>query len=157
MKLNVKIMRTIALAVGLAVFAVSCASVPDASPEMKQQALSFSPPPNMAGLYVIRPYHIAGSAVSWVVRLDYQDFGSLGTSSYLYSAILPGKHFIRMGKNGDYGMETFMAEAGKNYYFTMKPSLSGHIFDQVSETEGQQDVRDFKMSGASSYKVPFNP
>jgi hypothetical protein len=154
MKFNVKVLRTIALAVGLAVFAVGCQSVPEASPEMKQQALAFTPPSGMAGLYIIRPYHFAGSAVNWVARLDYQDFGSLSTSSYVYNPILPGKHFIRMGQTG---FATFVAEAGKNYYFAMKPSFTGHNFEEISETEGQEYVREFKMSGDNRYKVPFNP
>jgi hypothetical protein len=122
-----------------------CASAPEASPEMKQQALSFTPPPGMAGLYVIRKYHIAGAAVSWTVHLDYQEFGSLRTSSYLYSAILPKKHSLRMGKD-QYGLATFIAKAGENYYFSMSPPGFGmHPFAQIPEADGQACVRKFKM------------
>ena len=131
-----------------------CQSVPEASSDLKQQALNFTPPSGMAGLYVIRPYHFAGSAVNWLVRLDYQDFGLLETSSYLYSPILPGKHFLRMGQEGS-KVETFVAEAGVTYYYRMKPSF--HPIARISEAEGQKYVREFKISGATSYKVPFNP
>lgn len=133
-----------------------CQSVPKASSELKQQALSFTPPPGMAGLYVIRPYHFAGSAVNYIFRLDYQDFGSLETKSYLYSPILPGKHFLRQGQvDSGFHAETFVAKAGQNYYFSIKISINPFI--QIPEAEGQKYVREFKMSGANSYKVPFNP
>jgi hypothetical protein len=134
-----------------------CQSVPEASSDLKQKALSFTPPSGMAGLYVIRPWHYGGSAVNWGVRLDYQYFGTLETSSYLYSAILPGKHFLRMGASGDSSVKTFIAKAGENYYFSINLSILGPVFDQNPEADGQKYVRKFKMSGATSYKVPFNP
>jgi hypothetical protein len=133
-----------------------CQSVPEASSDLKQQALSFTPPSGMAGLYVIRPYHFAGAAVNWTFRLDYQDFGSLETKSYLYSAILPGKHFLRQGPvDSGFHAETFVAKPGQNYYFLIK--LSMDPFLPIPEAEGQKYVREFKMSGANCYKVPFNP
>ena len=133
-----------------------CQSVPKASSEQKQQALSFTPPPGMAGLYVIRPYHFAGSAVNYIYRLDYQDFGTLETKSFLYTPILPGKHFLRQGPvDSGFHSETFVAKAGQNYYFSIKISIDPFV--QIPEVEGQKYVREFKMSGANSYKVPFNP
>jgi hypothetical protein len=134
-----------------------CASVPEGSPAMKQQALSFTPASGMAGLYVIRKYHFGGAAVLWNVRLDYQVFGSLKINSYLYNAILPGKHFLRKGPEGDYGMVTFVAEPGKNYYFSMGIGIGGPRLDPIPEAEGQEYVRKYEMSGASTYKAPFSP
>ena len=131
-----------------------CAGVPEAPPEIKQQALSFTPPPGMAGLYLIRPYHFAGAAVLWKAQLDYQEFGSLKTSSYLYSAVLPGKHLLRTGAHGDAGATTFIAEAGKNYYFSMRATLK---LDPVPESQAQEYVRQFKLSGDNLYKAPFSP
>ena len=133
-----------------------CQSVPEASSSLKQQALSFTPPSGMAGLYLIRPYHFAGAAVNWTFRLDYQDFGTLETKSYLYSAILPGKHFLRQGPvDSGWHAKTFVAKAGQNYYFSIKPSMDPFV--PIPEAEGQKYVREFKMSGANCYKVPFNP
>jgi hypothetical protein len=133
-----------------------CQSVPEASSDLKQQALSFTPPSGMAGLYVIRSYNFAGSAVNWSFRLDYQKLGTLETKSYLYSPILPGKHFLRQGpKDSAFHAETFVAKPGQNYYFTIK--LSTNPFRQIPEADGQKYVREFKLSGANSYKAPFNP
>jgi hypothetical protein len=134
-----------------------CQSVPEASSGLKQQALSFTPPSGMAGLYVIRSWHLGGAAVNWGIRLDYQYFGSLETSSYLYSPILPGKHFLRMGASGDSKVTTFIAKAGENCFFSTHPKLGGIVFDQDSESDGHKYVRKYKMSGATTYKVPFNP
>ncbi|MGP8202222.1 MAG: hypothetical protein ACLQU4_22310 [Limisphaerales bacterium] len=133
-----------------------CTSVPEASPEMRQQSLSFAPPSGMAGLYVIRKHHMGGAAALWMVRLDYQVFGSLNINSYLYSAVLPGKHFLRKGPQGDYGMATFVAEAGKNYYFLMGVGIGGPRLDPMPEAEAQEYIRKYKMSGASTYKAPFS-
>jgi hypothetical protein len=140
----------------LAILLSGCESVPVASSDQKQQALSFTPPSGMAGLYVIRPWHLGGAAINWEVRLDYQEFGSLETSSYLYSAILLGKHFLRMGQ-GDTGVNAFIAKAGENYYFSAKVSILGPVFYQISEADGQGYVNKFKQSGATTYKPPFNP
>jgi len=111
----------------------------------------------MAGLYVIRKYHLGGAALTWIVRLDYQVFGSLDIKNYLYSAVLPGKHFLRAGPEGDYGMATFVTEAGKNYYFSMGVRIGGPRLDPIPEAEAQEYIRKYKMSGASTYKAPFSP
>ena len=94
--------------------------------------------------------------MNWEAQLDYQDFGTLETSSYLFSPILPGKHFLRLN-TGDTGVNTFVAKAGENYYFSAKISILGPVFYPVSEAEGQGYVRKFKLSGATTYKPPFNP
>ena len=134
-----------------------CSSIPEGSPEKRQQALSFTPPSGMAGLYVIRKFHLGGAALTWTVRLDYQVFGSLDIKSYLHNAVLPGKHFLRAGPEGDYGMATFVAEAGKNYYFSMGVGIGGPRLDPIPEAEAQDYIRKFKVSGASTYKAPFSP
>lgn len=147
----------IILLASLTVLISGCQSVQEASSVQKQQATSFTPPPGLAGLYVIRPWHHVGCAVNWGVRLDYQYFGTVETKSYLYSPILPGKHFLRVGASGDSRVKTFIAKAGENYYFSINPHFGGCVFDQDTEADGQRLVRKFKMSGATSYKVPFNP
>lgn len=146
----------IILFAAVAILVAGCQSVPEASSVQQQQALSFTPPSGMAGLYVIRPWHYAGSAVNWEAQLDYQDFGTLETSSYLYSPILAGKHFLRLG-TGDTGVNTFIAKAGENYYFSAKISILGPVFYPISDADGQGYVRKFKQSGATTYKPPFNP
>jgi hypothetical protein len=127
-----------------------CASVPEGSSTMKQQALSFTPPPEKAGVYVIRPYNYVGSGVLFEITLDHQEFGSLATKSYLFAVVPPGKHVLRM-PNVVSEDTPFTAEAGKNYFFTFK-TLWGVRIDPISEADGQAYVRRYKLSGDNMFE-----
>ena len=130
---------------------------PEGSPAMKQQALSFAPPPNRAGVYVIRPYKFAndtyygGFASLFNISLDYQGFGALETNSYLFGIVSSGNHVL--------GPVHFTAEAGKNYYFIVRgvgfmgSSIRHMQFDRISETDGQAYVRKFKLSGDNRFEL----
>jgi hypothetical protein len=135
-----------------------CTSVPEGSPEMKQQALSFTPPPGKAAIYVIRPFKMLGGAVLTGISLDYQKFGELHTSSYLYGTVPPGLHTLRASDKG-YGFEVvpFTVEAGKNYYFTFKLELPHPIIEPISEAAGQAYVRKFKLSGENRFELQNPP
>ncbi len=138
---------------------------------MKQQPLSFTPPPDKAGLYVIRPYHFyndsyyGGSAILFNVSLDYQDCGTLETNSYLFGLVSPGKHALGPanfnGLNSSSLAVHFTAEAGKNYFFTATgkgSSRSRHLqVDPISETDGQAFVRKFKLSGDNRFELQNQP
>jgi hypothetical protein len=120
--------------------------VPDGSAVMKQQALSFTPPPGKAGVYAIRPWSYVGYGVLFKITLDYHELGSLAPSSYLFAVVIPGKHIFRV-VNADTDTDTtFTTEAGKNYFFTFKPGW-GILIGQISEADGQGYVRKFKLSG----------
>jgi hypothetical protein len=129
-------------------------SAPEGSASMKQQALSFSPPPGKAGIYVIRPHQFYndsyyGNTAAFQITLDYQDFGSVGINSYLFALVPPGKHSLGPG--------FFTVEAGKNYYFTATGAgISGarHLeIYPISETDGQAFVRQFKLSGDNRFDL----
>jgi hypothetical protein len=134
---------------------------PEGSPAMKQQALSFAPPPGKAGVYVIRPYTFAndtyygGTVYLFNISLDYQDFGALETNSYLFGIVSSGNHVL--------GPVHFTAEAGKNYYFTVKgvgfmgSSIRHMQFDPIPETDGQAYVRKFKLSGDNRFELQNPP
>ena len=128
-----------------------CMSVPEGTPAMKQQALSFTPPPGKASVYIIRPYRFTGSAGLFNVSLDYQEFGSLETSSYLFGVVTPGEHVLRMPHA--LGVRApFTAEVGRNYFFTVMQRLTGYHLDQTTEADGQAYVRKFKLSGDSRFE-----
>lgn len=135
-----------------------CTSVPEGSATMKQQALSFTPPPGKAGIYVVRPFHMLGGAVLTKISLDYQEFGVLHTSSYLFGTVSPGLHTLRISDKGfGFKVAPFTAEAGKNYYFTFKLELSRPQIDPISETDGQAYVRKFKLSGENRFELQNPP
>ncbi len=133
-----------------------CASVPEGSAAMKQQALSFTPPPGKAGIYVIRPSQFMGGGVLYKVSLDYQEFGVLGKSSYLFATLPPGRHSFRTSLGaGSMEVVPFTVEAGKNYYFHVKASLAANTIaiEPISETDGQAYVKKFKLSGENRFEL----
>jgi hypothetical protein len=147
-------------------------ALPEGSAAMKQQALSFTPPSGMAGLYIIRPYHFyndtyyGGGAMLLNISLDYQDFGALETNSYLFAPVPPGKHTLSPGGSFD-GLDSsslavrFTTEGGRNYYFTATGAGATkfrHLaFDAVSETNGQEFIRKFKLSGDNRFDLQNQP
>jgi hypothetical protein len=144
-----------ALLLGLLTIQITgCSSVPEGSAAIKQQALSFAPPPGMAAVYVIRPFHMLGGAVLTSVSLDYQEFGLLHTSSYLYGTVPPGQHTVR-ANDKQFGFEIvpFTAEAGKNYYFKYTLELKHPVIEPIPEPDGQAYVRKFKLSGDNRFEL----
>jgi hypothetical protein len=151
---------------GLCIMQITgCASVPEGSPAMKQQALSFSPSPGKAGLYVIRPYHYSGSVFLNEISFDYQECGSLANDTYLFGTVLPGEHAVRCSNpNSSSEVVHFTAEAGKNYYFMVSvksaefglasaPATGQPGIQQISETDGQKYVRQSKLSGDNRFEL----
>lgn len=132
---------------------VGC-SVPLASPELIQQAESFSPPQGKSNLYVIRPYRYTASAARFDVSLDFSGIGSVSTSSYLYAPIDPGDHFLgaQVGM-GTSGRHKFTAVAGNNYFFEVTPGFLDIDIDQMSEEDGRESVLNKKASGENIYDI----
>jgi hypothetical protein len=91
---------------------------------LKRQALSFTPPPGMVGVYAIRPFAITNATVWFQMSLDRHKFGPLGASSCLFGLAPPGIHVLHMTvRHG--AAESFTAGAGTNYFFTVTPGLAG--------------------------------
>jgi Protein of unknown function (DUF2846) len=132
-----------------------CASVPEGSPAMKQQALSFAPPPGKAAVYVIRPYQYTGGLLLDEITFDYQECGSLAADTYLFGTILPGEHTLQSSNPaGGSKVVHFTVEAGKNYYFKVSASMApiSLLIDPISETDGQAYVRKLKLSGDNRFE-----
>jgi hypothetical protein len=149
------------LAVALLGFLIAgCSSFPEGSAAMKQQALSFTPPPGRAGIYVIRPFQMLGGGVLDKISLDYQEFGVLDTSTYLFATLPPGRHSFRTSLGaGSMEVVPFTVEAGKNYYFHVRASLVANtiLIEPISETDGQAYVRKFKLSGENRFELQNPP
>jgi hypothetical protein len=133
-----------------------CASVPPGSNDLTQQALTFSPPPGKANLYVIRPYNVVGSVGLWTVTLDFNEIGTVGLRSYLYGAIAPGEHVLGPTIQGTSPNRLkFTAEAGRNYFFKVTPNFSfaGWGFDALDEAEGRERVQEYTLSGDNRFEL----
>lgn len=135
----------------LAVWMTSCASVPEGTPAMKADALRFAPPLGQAGVYAIRPYRMTGAALLFPVILDDQPFGFLETSSYNFGVVPVGGHILKV-LGGDGKGVRFTAEAGRNYFFMVKPGWFALEILPISESSGQKYIRRFKLVGDRRFK-----
>jgi hypothetical protein len=136
-------------------FVDGCSSVPPGSPGQIQQALSFTPPQGMAGVYIVRRSIVRGNSQIWEVNLDYKDVGLLRRETYFYCVVPPGRHFFcesgsfPSDPTATYMKTPFTAVAGKNYFFAF--SLSR--FQELAESEGQKYVRQFDLDGDNRFDV----
>lgn len=131
-----------------------CATEPEGSPALEKEALSFNPPPDKAAIYVVRPYNFVGSGALFRVSLDYQEFGSVKTSTYLFGLIPPGQHEVRglTEPAQSANIATFTAQAGKNYFFTIGPGWTSLDVKAIPEAEGKKYVQKFKLSGDNRFE-----
>jgi hypothetical protein len=150
----------------LIVYLTSCGTTPEGSSELKQQALSFTPPTGKANVYVVRPDRFSGKPLEYGVNLDLQPFGTLANNSYLYGVVLPGKHGlqgtiqkVRLLTGGQTYVSAplnFVAEADKNYYFRLDLGgigpWSAPKLVQVSETEAKSYLEKAKLSPVNRFE-----
>lgn len=129
-----------------------CASVPTASPEFQQKALSFTPPPGMASVYVYRPYNFVGSAVAWSISLDFREFGSLALETYLFGNVEPGQHILKPLPFSGAKRTQFDAQEGKLYFFKVTPGMASLNIDPVEESEGREKVSNYTLSGDNVFE-----
>lgn len=121
-------------------------SVTEGTPGQKKQALSFSPPPGKAGIYLTRPRAMSKNSVLFNVDLDGEEFGRLEPSSYLFGLVTPGVHYLR-SRDRSGSSAPFTAEEGRNYFFSIKPGWSAPIFEPIPDVDGKAQVRQMKLSG----------
>jgi hypothetical protein len=150
----------------LIVYLTGCGTTPEGSSELKQQALSFTPPSGKANIYVIRPGRFSGKLIEYGVNLDLQPFGSLPNNSYLYGVVLPGKHGlqgtiqkVRIITGGQIYVSAplnFVAEADTNYYFRLDLGgigpWSAPDLVQISETEAKSYLEKAKPSPVNRFE-----
>lgn len=102
-------------------------------------------------IYVYRPPHILGAAVSWRVTLDNKIVASLRQGAYFSLQVSPGLHNITIGDTshtelaiisvGNFrAMRTFNFEANQTYYIKSK----GPAVLFVEEDAALEDLRDMK-------------
>ena len=91
-----------------------CASIPEASPELDQQAKTFSAPRGKAGVYIYRNEHL-GAAIQMQVLLDGNYVGHTAAMTYYYVEVPAGRHTIT-GKGENESVVTFDAIDGRLYY-----------------------------------------
>ena len=131
-----------------------CASVPTASTTFESKAMRFTAPPGMAAVYVYRPFNLIGSAVLFAVSLDYKDFGSVATKTYLFGTVKPGPHVIKAGGGIPLSIASisFNAQAGKLYFFKVGPGLNQINIEEVDEKTGRDNMVNLRPSGDNVFE-----
>lgn len=132
-----------------------CASVPKASPEYQQRAMSFAPASGKAGVYVIRPSSPVAVALLYQVSLDYVPYGTLASGSFTYAEVEPGQHMLQavvMRHSAGEGKPfTFTAEPSKLYFLQTAMGFGYMKLEPVEEAKGKALVQKYKLSGDSSF------
>jgi hypothetical protein len=111
-----------------------------AYPAADRQSPLVTPPPGMAGVYILRPGQIRGSAVTCQIGLDSGEFGLLVNEDFLFAAAPPGDHEIRVEALNAPGVSHpnvhFPAEAGRNYFFEVRLGMMSLKINQLQESAG---------------------
>jgi hypothetical protein len=136
-----------------------CASVPIASPEYERMARSFSPPPEMASVYIYRPYNFMLSALMANVTIDDKRLGSVAPGTYLFGNVVPGNHIIkvkatkplsRAGVVSD-DLARLDAEPGKLYFFKIVPAFVGRLKIKQVDEDVRNEISGCNLSGDSIF------
>ena len=143
-------MSRVLLAGIVALSLVGCASVPKTAPELDLAAKTFTPAEGKAALYIVRPNSALGAAVALPVNIDGRELGSTARGTYLMLEVEPGKHTISSKTLENSKVVEVTAEAGKSYFFVIKPRM-GLIaaragLEPVTEEEGRAEVMKAKRA-----------
>jgi Protein of unknown function (DUF2846) len=131
-------------------FFSGCATVPMGTEAEKQAAVSFSPPPGMANVYIIRREAGFGAAILSTASIDNQMVGGVQTGSFIYRTVSPGPHTVSVFSNENQRSLPFNAEAGQNYYFDVQSAMglmsARFVIHPMLEAKGKVAVERCKIT-----------
>lgn len=127
---------------------VGCASVPMGDSKKDAELKSFTPKPDVAGLYIYRNESIGG-AIRMDVEIDGKPIGQTAAKTYLYKEVAPGKHTITSKSENTDSIEVDTV-AGKIYYIWQEVKM-GLLYARtklslVSEAEGRKGVQESQLA-----------
>lgn len=135
-----KIITTLFLA--FATMLTGCATNPGSqeSPAAMPPVPKITLPPGVAGVYILRPGHVSGSAVSCQIGLDAGEIGLLANEDLLFATVPPGDHELRAEAVNAPGVPRpavhFQAEAGRDYFFQVRLGMINLKIEPLQELEG---------------------
>ena len=154
-------MRTIALPLVPLLFLATACSVASAPQEQTVTALTFTPSPGKARIYVYRPSRLIGSAARLKVAIDSQVVGKTASGSFLMVEVDPGTHRISgVTSESDHGV-VIEALADSSYFFKLWPKMgvlsaqSG--IEPMDPVEGRRAVQGARMVPAAWPGEPIKP
>lgn len=127
---------------------VGCASVPMGNGKQDAAAKTFTPKPNVAGLYIYRNESM-GAAVRMDVEVDGKPIGQTAAKTYLYKEVTPGKHTVTSKSENTDSIQVDAAP-GKLYYLWQEVKM-GILYARtklhlVTEAEGKQGVLETQLA-----------
>ncbi len=113
----------LSLLIACVILLSGCATVPIGTEAEKQTAASFTPPPGMANVYIIRREAYEGAAILANASVDTQMVGGLQTGSFILRIVPPGQHTVSIFSNENQSSIPFNAEPDHNYFFDVKSEM----------------------------------
>ncbi len=141
-------LRKFALISFLALTMVGCASVPMGDAKKDAELKSFTPKPDVAGLYIYRNESF-GAAIRMDVEVDGKPVGQTAAKTYFYKEVTPGKHTVTSKSENSDSIEVD-AVAGKLYFIWQEVKM-GLLYARtklslVSEDEGKKGVQESQLA-----------
>jgi hypothetical protein len=129
----------------LVVFLAGCAATVElASPEEDLAAKRFIPGEGEANIYVTREDQFTGSAVLFQLVVDQRVIGGIAPGTYHLIRVEPGHHTISVTTAENQSIEEVDAEAGRSYFFEVKPKMGWFAaraeVDPLTEEEGRAAI-----------------
>ena len=140
----------VAFAVGAALLASGCASVPMGAPEQEKVLKTFAAKPGKAGIYIYRNETL-GAAVTMDVFLNDQLLGQTAAKTFLYVEVDPGTYKV-LGKSENDSIMMVIAEPGHNYFIWQEVKM-GLLYARnemklVDEKTGQEGVLECSLAAS---------
>lgn len=133
------------------------ASVPMAPRTAQEASRNFLPAPDRAKIYVVRPARFKLTAVTVSVRLDGKSLGVLGSGTYLFTTLLPGRYTLLSASESEEPV-TLLAEAGRNYFFLQEVAFGARAarttLVRVDEEMGRAAVLRSEMAATQEDVAP---
>lgn len=133
----------------LSVCLVGCATVPMGTEADKQVAVSFTPQPGKANVYIIRQEALGGGILA-TAAIDTQMVGGLQVGSFVFRPVTPGAHIASVYSNENQSSVPFNAEAGRNYFFEVESEIglvsARFVIHQMSEQDGKVAVQKCRIT-----------
>lgn len=133
---------------------VGCASVPQANPQLAQQAKQLTTPTNgNAVIYVYRSNNVVGSALKKDVWVDGECLGETARGIFFYKEVSGNQeHIVSTESEFSPNHLKFKTEAGKNYFVQqyIKPGVfvGGSNLKLVDDTQGQKAISEYHLAEA---------
>jgi hypothetical protein len=138
------------------VLLTGCIRIPSAVPELHATALRFTPPPGMAGLYILHQKEWASHDMPFMVSLDTEFVGSILAGQYIFGAVEPGQHELWLKAIAKSNTVRFNAEPGQVYFFNSNiPFMSSPKLQLMDEAEGRRKTSSYDQSTHNDLLYPI--